>query len=112
MYTEGWYEYLMEKTEEVVKRRMDELRDGDNDYIGYDVNRSDAADKYEYLVIDDAKRQEETYIAFKKELECLINRHSIDNDLDTPDFILTDYIMMCIANFKVATLNREGFFGR
>lgn len=112
MYTEGWYEYLMEKTEEVVKRRMNELRDGDNDYIGYDVNRSDAADKYEYLVIDDKKRQEDTYIAFKKELETLINRHSIDNDLNTPDFILAEYIIKCLTNLKITTIDRDTWFGR
>ena len=30
-------------------------------------------------------------MTFRKELESLINRHSVDNELSTPDYILADY---------------------
>ena len=33
------------------------------------------------------------YAAFQKELESLINRHSIENMTDTPDFILAEYMV-------------------
>lgn len=49
---------------------------------------------------------------FLKELEVLLNRYSIDNDLNTPDFILADYIMMCLTNFKITTIDRDTWFGR
>lgn len=32
------------------------------------------------------------YHEFKRELASLLNRYSIDNDCETPDFILADYI--------------------
>lgn len=33
---------------------------------------------------------------FEKELAALINRHSIENETDTPDFILARYINDCL----------------
>lgn len=49
---------------------------------------------------------------FKSKLEVLINSCGIDNDLNTPEFILVDYIVSCLDNFKRTNANREGFFGR
>lgn len=48
---------------------------------------------------------------FRKELEVLLNRYSIDNDLNTPDFILADYIMMCLHNYKQINNERDVWFG-
>lgn len=48
-------------------------------------------------------------ISFGKELEELINRHSIDNDLNTPDFILSEYVIRCLENFSTTTLARDGW---
>ena len=36
---------------------------------------------------------------FKKELECLINRHSVDSAYNCQDYILVDYIMNCLEAF-------------
>lgn len=36
---------------------------------------------------------------FKRELTSLLNRYSIDDKLDTPDYVLTEYIM---ANLSAA----------
>lgn len=30
---------------------------------------------------------------FKKELECLINKHSIENQCDVPDFLLAEMVV-------------------
>lgn len=36
------------------------------------------------------------YHKFHRELESLINRHSLENRTDTPDFILADYVVECL----------------
>ena len=44
---------------------------------------------------------------FTKELEQLINRHSLENESDTPDFILADYIRGCLTIYRVAVRARD-----
>lgn len=51
-------------------------------------------------------------MSFEKELENLINRHSKENDSNTPDFILAQYISGCLATFATATQQRETWYGR
>ena len=36
---------------------------------------------------------------FRKEVEELVNRLSIDNECNTPDFILADYLVNCLQNY-------------
>ena len=49
---------------------------------------------------------------FKKELENLINCHSLENESNTPDFILAGYIKNCLHAFTEATQQRENWYGR
>ena len=49
---------------------------------------------------------------FAKELEQLINRHSLENVSDTPDFILAEYMRMSLAAFNTAVQRRESWYGR
>jgi len=49
---------------------------------------------------------------FKKELEILINKHSLENDSNTPDFILANYIAMCLEAYNVTLQSREQWYGR
>lgn len=44
---------------------------------------------------------------FKKELEQLINKHSVDSLLETPDFILADYLTSALYIFETATACRD-----
>ena len=44
---------------------------------------------------------------FEQELESLINKHSIENESDTPDFILGRYIRGCLDNFSAAIKRRD-----
>lgn len=48
---------------------------------------------------------------FRKELETLINKHSIENDSDTPDFILANYIKRTLETFGVAVNARDKWYG-
>lgn len=49
---------------------------------------------------------------FRRELETLIYRHSRENESDTPDFILAEYMMSCLQAFEAAVKNRESWYGR
>jgi hypothetical protein len=48
---------------------------------------------------------------FKKELECLINKHSIDSAYHCQDFILVDYIMNCLEAFGDAVGHKRKMSG-
>jgi len=43
---------------------------------------------------------------FKRELERLINKHSKENDSNTPDFILAEYLNNCLETFN-KTVNKR-----
>jgi hypothetical protein len=53
-----------------------------------------------------------TKSVFLVELSELINKHRLENDSDTPDFILAQYLNDCLRTFNLATLAREGWYGR
>lgn len=48
---------------------------------------------------------------FEKELSDLINRHSIENETDTPDFILAEYLNNCLTNFSTVMDARKKWYG-
>jgi len=48
---------------------------------------------------------------FQKELTDLINRHSKENDSNTPDYILAEYINNCLLAFTRAVHQRESWYG-
>ncbi len=49
---------------------------------------------------------------FEKDLEHLINRHSVENQSDTPDFILARYMQACLDAFNAASRRREQWYGK
>lgn len=49
---------------------------------------------------------------FEKELSTVINRFSKENDSDTPDFILAEYMNECLQNFNKTMAKREVWYGR
>ena len=51
----------------------------------------------EAMEVDAGKEKE-----FKKELASLLNRHGFDNACETPDYILADYVEMCLRDFRAA----------
>ena len=51
-------------------------------------------------------------MTFRDELEVLINRHSIENGSNTPDFILAEYLTRCLFAFEAATNHRERWYGK
>lgn len=49
---------------------------------------------------------------FRKGLEELINRNSMENGSDTPDHILASYLASCLFAFDLAVQGRETWYGR
>lgn len=47
---------------------------------------------------------------FRSELKQMLNRHSMDNGTNTPDFILADYMIRCLDNFTETTQAREKWY--
>ena len=51
-------------------------------------------------------------MTFRKELEEVINRHSMENGSNTPDFILAEYLDDCLQNFDKTSRAREKWYGK
>lgn len=49
---------------------------------------------------------------FVKELEQLLNRHSIDNKANTPDFILASFLQGCLMSYIEAIEKRDKWFSK
>lgn len=49
---------------------------------------------------------------FRTELEHLINRHSMENGSNTPDWILARFLGDCLTAFDAAVGLRETWYGR
>lgn len=54
---------------------------------------------------------EERNVNFIKELEWLINKYSMENGSDTPDFILAEYMFSCLQAFNSTVSRRSAWFG-
>ena len=48
---------------------------------------------------------------FQEELEELINRYSMENQSDTPDYILAEYLVSCLNTWAYITRQRDKWFG-
>ena len=48
----------------------------------------------------------------RKEIEQALNRVSAENGSNTPDFILADYLLGCLAVFDATVKAREKWYGR
>jgi hypothetical protein len=54
----------------------------------------------------------DSHTAFAQRLESLINAHSQENGSDTPDFILAQYLLGCLAVWNDTVKRREKWYGR
>ena len=52
--------------------------------------------------------EEET---FAQALESLLNKHSMENESNTPDFILAGYLLSCLSAFNAGVVRRESWYG-
>ena len=47
---------------------------------------------------------------FERELQSLLNRYSMENASNTPDFILAEYLKNCLLAFNSASNARETWY--
>lgn len=47
---------------------------------------------------------------FQEELTELINKHSVENGSDTPDYVLAQYVSKCLVAFSEATMSRDKWY--
>lgn len=50
--------------------------------------------------------------SFEKELETLLNCHSKDNDTNTPDFLLAEFLTKCLQAYKDMNDKNDIWHGR
>lgn len=48
----------------------------------------------------------------ERDLSGVLNRYSQENTSNTPDFILAQYLLSCLAAWNTATQQRETWYGR
>jgi hypothetical protein len=48
---------------------------------------------------------------FRKDLAGVLNKYSRENGSNTPDFILANYLVACLAAFDTASRSREEYYG-
>jgi hypothetical protein len=49
---------------------------------------------------------------FKAELTALLHKYGLDGGSDTPECLLADYLVQCLAVFDVTVAHREAWYGR
>lgn len=49
---------------------------------------------------------------FTHELEQLLNKHSCENESNTPDFILAMYLLSCLEAYNKTVKRRAEWYGR
>lgn len=58
------------------------------------------------MALNDEKRKN-----ICKEFANIINKYSVENDSDTPDFILAEYLVQCLETFGDIQIKRSKWFG-
>jgi len=56
-------------------------------------------------------RKMEGMMDLLKKIEKAINEECRENDSDTPDFILAEYLMACLKAFEITVFKRDKWYG-
>lgn len=58
--------------------------------------------------MEDPKLEKE--ISLEKELSALLSKYSVENESDTPDFILAAYLLSCLDTYNLTVKARDKWF--
>lgn len=47
----------------------------------------------------------------KKELSDLLNKYSLENESNTPDFLMASFMLQCLSAYHEAVHNRDIWYG-
>lgn len=73
------------------------------------------ASEAEAVPVDPVKSEQQKVfrdMALSEALSDLLNRHSAENESDTPDFILAHYLMKCLAAWEQSVKARDFLYGK
>lgn len=73
-----------------------------------DIKQDEAHFNYAHIPV---KITNEKYDKVLKELTELINRNSLENGSNTPDFILAEYMLNSLFAYEAAANNRTNWYG-
>ena len=59
---------------------------------------------------DAYERKDDMSDNFEKDLTRLINRHSLENQSDTPDYILAKFMESCLGAYNAAVRSRDAWY--
>ena len=68
-------------------------------------------ENYPFAHIPIVSMTEEKYDEVLQDLTNLINRHSLENESNTPDFILAEYLLNCYFAFNAGVNYRKSWYG-
>jgi len=51
-------------------------------------------------------------MTLEEEISITLNKHCAENPSNTPDFILSQYLLSCLNAFNAAVQRREQWYGR
>jgi hypothetical protein len=75
------------------------------------INGTATVDEHNYLIeLQNILHHHRKEITFQQELEILINKHSIENESNTPDFLLAGYLIKCLQTWNEACRVREEYY--
>lgn len=58
------------------------------------------------------KKSKSTVQEFQRDLQQLLNRHSVEQTCNTPDFVLAQYLVGCLKVWCEALGERDGFWAK
>ena len=70
----------------------------------------DEADRIRF-VEEHSKPNTDGFDVLRADLTELLNRHSIENDTNTPDWVLADYLLRCLEAWRATVPQRDAFHG-
>jgi len=50
-------------------------------------------------------------MSFEEELSILLNKYGKENESNTPDLLLADYLSKCLDAYNSATMKRDAWYG-
>lgn len=56
--------------------------------------------------------KEQQQAQFRNDLQGVLNRHCMENESNTPDYILADYLIECLRALDKTINQRESWYGR
>ena len=106
------WQSLGNKLEDLLEKKELERRDMPNIH---DCKCEDKSTHYHLTVCCKGMKNEDGTLNksdFYKEIEQAINRHSKENESNTPDWVLAEYLLRCLSTFNACVDMRERYYGR